>query len=44
MAATAVVAGLSGCQAGFVPAKLADATPEEVTRVTAENAKRLFRL
>ena len=31
--AMAVWAGLTGCQAAFDPAKVADATPEEVTRV-----------
>ena len=31
--AMAVAAGLTGCQAAFDPAKVADATPEEVTRV-----------
>ena len=31
--ATAVAAGLTGCQAAFDPAKIPDATPEEVTRV-----------
>ena len=33
LAATAVAAGLTGCQAAFDPAKVADATPREVTRV-----------
>ena len=31
--ATAVAAGLTGCQAAFDPASVPDATPEEVTRV-----------
>ena len=31
--ATAVAAGLTGCQAAFDPATIPDATPEEVTRV-----------
>ena len=31
--ATAVAAGLTGCQAAFDPAKIPDATPVEVTRV-----------
>ena len=33
LAATALAAGLTGCQAAFDPAEVADATPEEVTRV-----------
>ena len=31
--AMAVMAGLSGCQAQFDPAKVPDATPEDVNRV-----------
>ena len=33
LAATAMVAGLAGCRADFDPAKVPDATPQEVTRV-----------
>jgi hypothetical protein len=33
LAATAMAAGLAGCQAAFDPAKVPDATPKEVTRV-----------
>ena len=33
LAATAVAAGLTGCQAGFDPASVPDATPDQVTRV-----------
>ena len=33
LAVTAMAAGLAGCQPEFDPAKVADATPQEVTRV-----------
>ena len=33
LAATAMAAGLAGCGSAFDPAKVADATPQEVTRV-----------